>query len=485
MGAGPGDAELLTRKAYRVLSIADAVLYDNLANSALLAIAPQAAERVYVGKKKSAHEFRQEEIALMLVERALAGKTVVRLKGGDPYLFGRGGEEAEALFDAGVAFEVVPGVSSMSGLAAYAGIPLTHREHSSSVTVVTGHDPEQIDWRRTGLTDTLVILMGLTAFSEISRLLMEAGRSPETPAAAVRWATRPDQEQLVGTLATLPGLIAASGMKPPATVIVGEVVALGTKLNWFARLPLFGQRVLVTRPADQSAALSQHLQEFGAKVIEQPVIETRRPTDEHALTAAIADLENYGWIVFTSANGVRYFLERLDESTKDLSAIRGRICAIGSVTAAALRALHLKVKLVGEEYIAESLLQAFPEQMHGERVLIPRAAVARDVLPAGLRLRGATVDVAEAYRTEAPDNLEWLLNKAFANLRKTDWITFTSSSSVRNTIAAVGTERVRNVRAATIGPVTSATLREFGIEPAAEASIYTADGVVEAILKVG
>ncbi len=485
MGAGPGDPELLTRKGLRVLSAADSVLYDNLANAALLALAPRTAERVYVGKKRSAHEFPQEEIARMLVERAREGKTVVRLKGGDPYLFGRGGEEAEALFQAGIAFEVVPGVSTISGLAAYAGIPLTHREHSSSVTVVTGHEPERIDWQRTGLTDTLVILMGLTSFAEISRLLMAAGRSPDTPAAAVRWATRPDQERLTGTLATLPDLIVRHGMKPPATIVVGEVVALESKLNWFERLPLFGRRILVTRAADQNAHMSQRFGELGAKVIEQPVIETRAALNEEPLHAAIAHLESYGWLIFTSVNGVRFFLRALDESAKDLSAIRGRICAIGPATAEALRDLHLKVAVVGDEYVAESLLDALPEDMGGQRVLIPRAAVARDVLPVGLRGRGAHVDVAEAYRTEMPDGLPALLGKAFESLRAEDWITFTSSSTVRNTVAAIGADRLRNVRTASIGPVTTATLREFGIEPAAEASSYTSDGVVDAILKVG
>lgn len=485
MGAGPGDPELLTRKGLRVLGAADCVLFDNLANAALLDLAPRAAERVYVGKKKSAHEFPQDEIARMLVERARAGKTVVRLKGGDPYLFGRGGEEAEALYQAGIDFEVVPGVSTISGLAAYAGMPLTHREHSSSVTVVTGHEPERIDWRRTGLADTLVILMGLTTFAEISRLLQAAGRSPDTPAAAVRWATRPDQEMLTGTLATLPELIVRHGMKPPATILVGEVVTLHSKLNWFERLPLFGRRVLVTRAADQNASMSRRFSALGARVMEQPVIETRAAGDEGPLRAAIGNLKTYQWLIFTSVNGVRFFMHALDQSEKDLSAIWGRICAVGPATAESLQALHLKVAVVGEEYVAESLLEALPRDMAGQRVLIPRAAVARDVLPIGLRERGAHVDVVEAYRTETPDGLPALLGHAFKSLGATDWITFTSSSTVRNTVEALGAERLQTVRTATIGPVTSATLREFGIEPAAEASVYTSDGVVDAILKVG
>lgn len=461
------------------------MLYDNLANPALLSAAKPGAERVYVGKKKSAHAYPQEQIEAMLIERARAGQTVVRLKGGDPYLFGRGGEEAEALADAGIPFEVVPGVASMLGLAAYAGIPLTHREHSSSVTVVTGHEPERIDWSRTGQADTLVLLMALTNLPQIAHRLIAAGRSPETPAAAVRWATRPNQETLTGTLSTLPGLVAAQGMKPPATVIVGEVVALYPKLNWFERLPLFGRRVLVTRPAEQSAGLAAGLRELGAQVIEQPAIETKPASDPAPLDRAIRNLEQYRWLIFTSVNGVRFFLDRLDRSAKDLSAVRGRIAAIGPATRGVLEALHLKVSVTGDEFIAESLLAALPGDLSGQQILIPRAAVARDILPTILRTRGATVDVAEAYRTEAPMQLTQLLHAAFDQLRPTDWATFTSSSTVRNSVTAVGAERLRTVRVATIGPVTSATAREFGIEVAAEASIYTTEGLVDALLRMG
>ncbi|MDQ6677544.1 MAG: uroporphyrinogen-III C-methyltransferase [Acidobacteriota bacterium] len=484
-GAGPGDPELITLKARRVLESADCILYDNLANPALLELAPEHAERLYVGKKKSAHAFPQEEIAAMLIKRAQAGKTVVRLKGGDPFLFGRGGEEAEALVEAGIPFEVIPGVTSMLGLAAYAGIPLTHREHSSSVTVVTGHEPESIDWTRTGLTDTLVVLMGLTSFGEIARLLIAAGRPSETPAAAVRWATRPDQEILTGTLGTLPGLIAQHGMKPPATIVVGEVAALGRRLNWFARLPLHGQRVVVTRPREQSGSLAFALRELGAHVTELPAIEIRPAADSGPLDRAIEKLEGYGWLIFTSANGVRYFIDRLDRSDKDLSAIRGTVCAIGPATGCTLRSLHLKVRVMGDEFVAESLLEALPGSMAGERVLIPRAAVARDVLPVGLQARGAVVDVVEAYRTEAPAGFPALAAAAVAQLQPRDWLTFTSSSTVRNLVTAIGAECIRNVRVATIGPVTSATAREFGIEVNTEASTYTSEGLVEAILRVG
>src|SRR6266581_4367263 len=264
VGAGPGDPDLITWKGRRILAEADSVLYDHLANAALLDLAPPGAERLYVGKKKSAHACTQEEICAMLIERARRGLMVVRLKGGDPFIFGRGGEEAEALADAGVPFEIVPGVTAPLGIAAYTGVPLTHREHTSAVSFVTGHAVNAIDWGRVGHAETLVVFMGLTHFAEIARELMAHGRSPETPAMAVRWATRPDQEILAGTLATLPPLIEARKMKPPATIIVGEVVRLREKLDWFERLPLFGKRIIVTRAQEQAGGLVARLRSIGA-----------------------------------------------------------------------------------------------------------------------------------------------------------------------------------------------------------------------------
>src|SRR5215469_16009403 len=277
VGAGPGDPSLITLKGRRVLEHAEVVLYDHLASEALLDFAPPSAERLYVGKKKSVHAFTQEEICALLIEYARRGLTVVRLKGGDPFLFGRGGEEAEALADAGIPFEVVPGVTSPLGIAAYTGVPLTHREHTSAVTFVTGHAVGAIDWSKVGHAETLVIFMGLTTFSDIARELIARGRAAETPAMAVRWATRPDQETVTGTLATLPGLIAQRGMKPPATIVVGEVVKLREKLDWFERLPLFGTRIVVTRARGQADALSSKLAALGADVVELPTIALEPP----------------------------------------------------------------------------------------------------------------------------------------------------------------------------------------------------------------
>ncbi len=484
VGAGPGDPELITLKGRRVLEQADCVFYDHLANQALVDLAPLHAERLYVGKKVSQHTLPQEEITRLLIDRAQRGLAVVRLKGGDPFIFGRGGEEAEALAEAGIPFEVVPGVTSPLGIAAYAGVPLTHRRHTSVVTFVTGHDVERIDWARFGGSETLVIFMGLTNLARIAAEIIAHGRPPETPAIAVRWGTRPEQEVLVGTLASLPRLVEEHGLKPPATIIVGEVVALREKLSWFERLPLFGQRIVVTRGRSQASAMSEKLRALGATVIEFPTIEVRPADDYRPLDHAIERLGWYDWLIFTSANGVRFFLERLDASRADLRTLRARICAIGPATRRAIEALHLKVDLMPEEYMAESLVQAFAaHDLVGKRILLPRAAVARDLAPAELTRRGANVDVVEAYRTVIPDDAAERARTVFAAERKPDWITFTSSSTVRNFVQAAGAEVLRGVRVASIGPVTTTTARGHRLEVAAEARPFTTDGLIEAILR--
>jgi uroporphyrinogen III methyltransferase/synthase len=483
VGAGPGDPELITAKGLRLLEQADAVLYDHLAPHSLLDRAPARAERIYVGKKKSVHAYSQEEICTMMIERARRGLNVVRLKGGDPFIFGRGGEEAEALAAAGIAFEVVPGVTSPLGIGAYTGVPLTHREHTKVVTFVTGHDVAAIDWSKVGAMETLVIFMGITSFDEIARELMAHGRSAETPAMAVRWGTRPDQHTLAGTLATLPALIHRHDLKPPATIIVGEVVRLREKLNWFESLPLFGQRIVVTRARRQAEALSAKLRALGAEVIELPTIEIHPALEYEPLDRAIANLGSYHWMIFTSVNGVRFFLERLDRSPVDLRALRARICAIGPATRAAIEALHLKVDVMGQEYVAEGLLEALaPHDLQGRRILLPRAAVARDLVPVELARRGALVDVVEAYRTAAPEGAADAAAEIFGAADRPHWITFSSSSTVQNFVAVAGTAALADVRVASIGPVTSATARGLGIQVAVEPTVFTVDGLVEAIL---
>jgi uroporphyrinogen III methyltransferase/synthase len=490
VGAGPGDPELLTLKGRRALSLADVVLYDHLANEALLDFAPANAERLYVGKKRAEHALSQEEICSVMVERVRRGLTVVRLKGGDPYIFGRGGEEAEALADAGIPFEVVPGVTAALGIAAYAGVPLTHREHTSVVTFVTGHEVAHIDWDKVGAAETLVVFMGLTHIREIAREIVSRGRSAETPAMAVRWATRPHQRCIVGTLGDLAGRIERAGMKPPATIVIGEVVRLREKLNWFERLPLFGTRIVVTRAQSQAGAMRERLESLGAEVVELPVISIEPPADPAPLDAAIARLAEYDWLIFTSANGVRFFLDRLDRSPRDLRSLRARICAIGPATRRAIEELHLKVDLMPEEYVAESLVAAFAgsgytpgDDLNGRRILLPRAAVARDLIPVELARLGATVDVVEAYRNVPPAGAAERLEALFSSARKPHWITFTSSSAVNNFVAIAGSSALAGIRIASIGPVTSATLRSHQLEPAVEAAEFTIDGLIAAILE--
>ena len=482
VGAGPGDPDLVTVRGLELIREADVIFYDNLASPSLLRHARPGAERIYVGKKRSDHARSQDEINELLVEHARRGRTVVRLKGGDPYIFGRGGEEAEALVDAGVRFEVVPGVSSATGVAAYAGFPLTHREHTSAVTFVTGHEAERIDWNRLGVAETLVLFMGLTSFGEIARRLIAAGRSAATPAAAVRWGTRPDQRVLTGTLGDLAERIASEDLRPPALVIVGEVVALRERLSWFERLPLFGRRVVVTRAAAQSEDFCRRLRRLGADAVELPVIEIRAPRDSRPIDEAITRLGEYDWLLFTSQNGVERFIERLDGSGRDLRDLRARICAIGPATAAAVRRLHLGVELTPERYVAEGVLEAFADvDLAGKRVLLPRARVARDVLPVEMAKRGARIDVVEAYETVRPDDAARRADEIFAGEARPDWITFTSSSTVENTLAVVGLEPLAGVKVASIGPVTTATARRLGLEVHAEAAEYTIDGLLAAL----
>jgi len=480
VGAGPGDPGLITVKGKKILERADSILYDHLASERLLDLAPAHAERVYVGKKRALHEATQEEITAMLIERARRGQTVVRLKGGDPFIFGRGGEEMEALTAAGIPFEIVPGVTTALGLAAYSGVPLTHREHTSAVTFVTGHSVAAIDWSKVGASETIVLFMGLVNFPEIARELIRHGRSAATPAMAVRWATRPDQQTVVGTLGDLAGRIEAAGMKPPATIVIGEVVALRERFNWFEKLPLFGQRIVITRDRGQSPLLAEPLEALGAEILFVPVIEIVDAAEKSSLERAIANLRSYDWLIFTSVNGVRHFVEALDRSGRDLRDLRGKLCAIGPATRAAIEALHLRVDVMPEEYVAESLVEALAgEELKGKRVLLPRAAVARDLVPDTLRERGAVVDVVEAYRTVIPADAVARAKEALAH--KPDWITFTSSSTVTNLVAVAGREALAGIKIASIGPVTSATARAAGLVVNVEAEPHTIEGLVHAL----
>jgi uroporphyrinogen III methyltransferase/synthase len=408
---------------------------------------------------------------------------VVRLKGGDPFIFGRGGEEAEALAEARIRFEVVPGVTSAVGVAAYTGIPLTDRRFTSELTFVSGHDVDAIDWPRLAKAGTLVVFMGLVSFADIARRLVQSGRAAATPAAAIRWGTRGDQVTVEGTLADLQSKIEASGLKPPALIVAGDVVSLRQRINWFESLPLFGRTVVVTRARRQAADLSDALRELGANVVELPTIEIRPPDDWSALDRAVREIGEYDWLIFTSVNGVRSFVQRLDASKKDLRDLRARLCAIGPATAAAVEALHLRVNLLPEAYVAESVLAAFEKMdLAGKRMLLPRAQKARDLIPEGLKRRGARIDVVPAYQTVIPEQSRDRAAEIFSAGATPDWVTFTSSSTVTHFVELCGAKKLDGVRVASIGPITTATARQLGIEVHVEPREYTVAGLIQAIV---
>ncbi len=483
VGAGPGDPELLTLRGRALLGRADVVFYDNLAAPAALGYAADGAERIYVGKKRAEQPYSQQQINELLIGEARKGRNVVRLKGGDPYIFGRGGEEALALAAAGIPFEVVPGVTSAVGAAAYAGIPLTHRDHTQAVTFVTGHQADSLDWDSLAGRQTLVVFMGLTSAAEIASRLLQAGRSAETPAAAVRWCTRGDQQTVAATLGDLPERIAESRLKPPALVIIGEVVGLRRSVNWFEKLPLFGQSIVVTRAAEQAGGFARRLRALGAHTIEIPTIAFEPPTSFEAVDRAIEKLDSYDWLAFTSANGARGFIDRLDASARDLRSLRARLCAIGPATAEALAGLHLKVDLTPEEFVAESVAEAFRgRRMEGKRVLLPRAEEAREFLPEALRGLGAHVDVAPVYRTVLPPESRRAAARVWDGAQAPDWVTVTSSSTAANLAEIAPLDRLRASRIASIGPITSRTARGLGLSVAVEASPHTADGLIDAIV---
>jgi uroporphyrinogen III methyltransferase/synthase len=463
--------------------MADVVLYDNLASPDLLQYAPAAAERIYVGKKRAVHAFSQDEIEALLVQRARAGQTVVRLKGGDPFIFGRGGEEVEALAAAQIPFEVVPGVTVPLGVAAYTGVPLTHREHTSVVTFVTGHDPSLIDWNRFGTSETLVLFMGLQHLHEIVPQLLAAGRSPATPAMAVRWATRPDQQTVAGTLATLPELALKADLHPPVTVVIGDVVQLRERLSWFEKLPLFGKQVVVTRGDTQAASMLEALRALGADAVHLPVIGIAPLDDYSTLDRALATIDEFDWIVFTSTNAVAHFFDRLAVHGKDTRSVRGRVCAIGSATSVCLQAHGIVPDLVPGDATGEGVVAAFANRgtLLGARVLVPRAAAAREVIPEGLAGAGATVTVADVYRNAIPAGAHDRITQFLARGRRPDWITFTSGSTVKNWLALAGPASLEGVRIASIGPATSDVARKHGVSVTAEANPHTAEALVDAI----
>ena len=495
VGSGPGDPGLFTLKGVRCLQEADAVVYDRLAPESLLSHSRPEAEKVYVGKKPGKPTMSQEDINALLVEMARAGKTVVRLKGGDPYIFGRGGEEALDLVEAGIPFEVVPGISSGYAVPAYAGIPVTHRNLSTSVAFITGHeDPtkgrQDVDWSRVAHgADTLVLYMGIGRLREISKELISAGRSPDTPVACIRWGTRPEQRTVTGQLSDIAQEVEKAGLTPPAITVVGEVAGLRESLDWFEKRPLFGRRIVVTRARAQAGELSTKLEALGAEVVEFPTIEIKPPQDFGPLDKAIRELDGYGWIVFTSVNGVEAFLARLRHLGLDLRAVprSARIAAIGPATADRLEKAGLRVDVVPEEYRAESLLEAVSGfSLSGSRVLIPRAKVAREILPEKLREAGAEVTVPPAYESAPSGEGRGALAERLRN-GEIDCLTFTASSTVDNFVEALGEDAgnlLQDTRVACIGPITADTARKRGIRVDTEADEYTIPGLVAAVVEL-
>jgi len=489
VGAGPGDPGLLTLKGKQILERADCVVYDFLVNTELLRLARADAEKISVGRRGGTDRLRQSETNQLLVERARAGKLVCRLKGGDPFVFGRGGEEAQVLADAGIAFEVVPGVSAGNAVPAYAGIPITHRDITSTVTFIAGHeDPQKetsrLDWAHLGTyPGTLVLFMAVRNLPRITQALMDHGRAPATPAAVIQWGSLPRQKVIEGTLADIAAK--ASAITSPAITVIGEVVGLREKLDWFEHLPLFGKRIAITRAREQASVLREELAALGAKVIEIPTIEIRPPDSWAPLDAALKRLEEFQFLLVTSANGVKNFLARLSASGRDVRSLhRLTIGAIGPATAAEFARTGVKVDLLPTEYVAEGLLAALGNRdVQGKAFLIPRAKVARDLVPRVLEERGARVEVVEAYQTVvpeiSPDELARLLTPQL------DAITFTSSSTATNLAKLLGENRIAETLCgaviASIGPITSQTLRKLGVEVTVEAQESTMAGLVHAL----
>ncbi len=446
VGAGPGDPGLLTLKGKQILERADCVIYDFLVNKDLLHLARADAEKISVGRRGGTDRLRQNETNHLLVERGRAGKLVCRLKGGDPFVFGRGGEEGQVLAAAGIPFEVVPGVSAGHAVPAYAGIPVTHRDVTSTVTFIAGHeDPEKetsrLDWTQLGTCPgTLVFFMAVRNLPRITQSLIDHGREPATPAAVIQWGSLPRQKVVEGTLSDI--AVKAAAITSPAITVIGEVVGLREQLNWFESLPLFGKRIAITRAREQAGVLCELLAALGAEVIEIPTIEIRPPDSWEPLDSAIRRLEEFQYLLVTSANGVRNFLSRLAACGRDVRALHGlTIGAIGPATAAEFAKTGVKVDLLPTEYVAEGLIAALGDRdLHGKAFLIPRARVARDLVPRVLEERGARVELVEAYQTVVPE----ITQKEFARLLTPppDVITFTSSSTATNFAKLSGEHRM-------------------------------------------
>ncbi len=497
VGAGPGDPGLITLRGKYLLERAEVVVYDYLANPKLLSYVPKTATLIYAGKKGGGlHAFTQDGINKLLVEHAKLGKFVVRLKGGDPFIFGRGAEEIEELASEGIEFEVVPGVTSATAAATYAGIPITHRDYTASVAFVTGHeDPTKkfsnISWEKlaTGV-GTIVIYMGIKTLPSITQKLITFGRSPDTPVAVVRWASTPQQRSVVGTLATICDVVQQADIKPPALVIVGEVVKLRQTIDWFEKRPLFGKRMVVTRTREQASDLVAKLEEYGAECFEYSTIHIEPVDDYSLLDQAIARIGEYQWLLFTSLNAVTYFFGRLALLGHDSRSLVGpKIAVVGKATAEELMKYGVKADLIPEKFTGEGLAEALLQtQVGGNRILLPRALRASEILPETLSDAGATVTIAPTYRNIPPqgrkDELRDQLQDGLIDL-----VTFTSSSTVTNFLTMIdagSTEELHQlldkVKIAAIGPVTAETIRKHGLHVDIQPQRYTINDMVQAIV---
>ncbi len=481
VGAGPGDPKLITLRGLEAIQRADVVVYDRLASPRLLKHMKAGAEKIFVGKLPDKHMMKQEEISRLLVELALQGKTVTRLKGGDPSVFGRVGEEAELLAEHGIRFEIVPGITSAIAVPAYAGIPVTHRDFTSSFSIVTGHEYKnktysKVNWDNLAqASGTLIFLMGVANLEQICTELIRGGKSPQTPVALIRWGTWMEQETLTGTLTDVAEKVRAAGFQSPAVTIVGEVVKLRDKLAWFETKPLFGRRILVTRARSQASELSSQIDELGGEAVEFPVIRTRPPSRPEAQAArdeALQRLSAFDWVLFTSANGVEYFMERLRELRLDIRALgNARLAAVGPKTEAALAKYGLLAEVVPSEFDGDALLDAIaPELRPGQNVLLATADIARAYVPEQLRERGLNVTKIDIYETvldtEGGSEIVGLLKQNMLHI-----VTFTSSSTVTNLLRALRelgeTEPLKllqGCRIACIGPRTAATAQEAGLQ---------------------
>lgn len=489
-GAGPGDCGLITLKAFGLIRKADCIIYDYLVNTELLDFAPRNCQLIYVGKKAGAQVLSQEGINRLLVRQAKIHHSVVRLKGGDPFIFGRGAEEALYLKKKGIAFEIIPGVTSAIAVPAYAGIPLTVRSENSTVGFITGHeDPTKrepnINWpalvRALG---TMVFLMGGGNLPLIVKRLIECKMPKTTPVALIRWGTTARQKTVTGNLGNIVKLSKRNRITPPAIIVVGKVINLRRELNWFEKKPLFGKRIIVTRTREQASLLSERLSDMGAEVIEVPTIKIVPLNADRQLRDAFLQ-SNYDWIFFTSQNGVIEFARFLDRIGRDSRIFAGgQVCAIGTETAKSLGAIGIKADYVPSEFRAEAIVSYFKNKVRGKNILILRARKARSILPEGLEKSGAVVKIINLYDTCSPKESAVKLKEAFK--QKVDFITFTSSSTVENSVKLLGRNYralFRGVKIASIGPITSRAVQRCRLKVNIEAKVYTINGLVAAIVK--